>query len=78
MANFSCSSKSPDWNSSWHAIHELLFLIYKSILFMLLTLSLVLLLVNFVAKNEEMSVPNDWQILVELIYDLVLNLETNK
>lgn len=44
-------------------------------LFMLLTLSLVLLLVNFVTKNGGgNSVPNAWQSLVELIYDFVPNL----
>nr|YP_009430318.1 ATP synthase F0 subunit 6 [Nicotiana attenuata]ASZ83464.1 ATP synthase F0 subunit 6 [Nicotiana attenuata] len=44
-------------------------------LFMLLTLSLVLLLVYFVTKKGGgNSVPNAWQSLVELIYDFVLNL----
>ncbi|XP_047338743.1 ATP synthase subunit a [Impatiens glandulifera] len=44
-------------------------------LFMLLTLSLVLLLVHFVTKNGGgNSVPNAWQSLVELIYSFVLNL----
>ena len=44
-------------------------------LFMLLTLSLVLLLVHFVTKNGGGNlVPNAWQSLVELIYDFVLNL----
>ena len=44
-------------------------------LFMLLTLSLVLLLVHFVTKNGGgNSVPNAWQSSVELIYDFVLNL----
>nr|QXP99897.1 ATP synthase F0 subunit 6 [Fallopia aubertii] len=43
-------------------------------LFMLLTLSLVLLLVHFVTKKGGgNSVPNAWQSLVELIYDFVLN-----
>nr|QOZ41528.1 ATPase subunit 6 [Dipelta floribunda]QOZ41660.1 ATPase subunit 6 [Dipelta elegans]QOZ41600.1 ATPase subunit 6 [Dipelta floribunda]QOZ41612.1 ATPase subunit 6 [Dipelta floribunda]QOZ41624.1 ATPase subunit 6 [Dipelta floribunda] len=43
-------------------------------LFMLLTLSLVLLLVHFVTKNGGgKSVPNAWQSLVELIYDFVPN-----
>ena len=43
-------------------------------LFMLLTLSLVLLLVHFVTKNGGgNSVPNAWQSLVELIYDFVPN-----
>ncbi|KAG5568279.1 hypothetical protein H5410_064700, partial [Solanum commersonii] len=43
-------------------------------LFMLLTLSLVLLLVYFVTKKGGgNSVPNAWQSLVELIYDFVLN-----
>ena len=44
-------------------------------LFMLLTLSLVLLLVHLVTKNGGgNSVPNAWQSLVELIYDFVPNL----
>ena len=44
-------------------------------LFMLLTLSLVLLLVYFVTKKGGgNSVPNAWQSLVELIYDFVPNL----
>nr|CAA38524.1 Fo ATPase subunit 6 [Beta vulgaris subsp. vulgaris] len=44
-------------------------------LFMLLTLSLVLLLLHFVTKKGGgNSVPNVWQSLVELIYDFVLNL----
>ncbi|KAL0533067.1 hypothetical protein IC582_030635 [Cucumis melo] len=44
-------------------------------LFMLLTLSLVLLLLHFVTKNGGgNSVPNAWQSLVELIYDFVPNL----
>nr|WGH58903.1 Atp6 [Sapria himalayana] len=44
-------------------------------LFMLLTLSLVLLLVHFVTKNGGgNSVPNAWQSSVELLYDFVLNL----
>nr|AFI44328.1 ATPase subunit 6 [Silene vulgaris] len=44
-------------------------------LFMLLTLSLVLLLLYFVTKKGGgKSVPNVWQSLVELIYDFVLNL----
>lgn len=43
-------------------------------LFMLLTLSLVLLLVHFVTKNGGgNSVPNAWQSLVELIHDFVPN-----
>ncbi|GAB2236425.1 hypothetical protein Droror1_Dr00028064 [Drosera rotundifolia] len=43
-------------------------------LFMLLTLSLVLLLVHFVTKKGGgNSVPNAWQSLVELIHDFVLN-----
>ena len=43
-------------------------------LFMLLTLSLVLLLVHFVTKKGGgNSVPNAWQSLVELIYDFVPN-----
>nr|UOX29755.1 ATP synthase subunit 6 [Rehmannia glutinosa] len=44
-------------------------------LFMLLTLSLVLLFVHFVTKKGGgNSVPNAWQSLVELIYDFVPNL----
>nr|AYC21253.1 ATP synthase F0 subunit 6 [Aphyllon epigalium subsp. epigalium] len=44
-------------------------------LFMLLTLSFVLLFVHFVTKNGGgKSVPNAWQSLVELIYDFVPNL----
>ena len=44
-------------------------------LFMLLTVSLVLLLVHFVTKKGGgKSVPNAWQSLVELIYDFVPNL----
>ncbi|XP_057548657.1 ATP synthase subunit a-like [Amaranthus tricolor] len=44
-------------------------------LFMLLTLSLVLLLLHFVTKKGGgNSVPNVWQSLVELLYDFVLNL----
>lgn len=47
----------------------------NSSLFMLLTLSLVLLLVYFVTKKGGGNlVPNAWQSLVELIYDFVLNL----
>ena len=42
-------------------------------LFMLLTLSLVLLLFHFVTRVVKL-VPNAWQSLVELIYDFVLNL----
>ncbi|KAI5657600.1 hypothetical protein M9H77_26393 [Catharanthus roseus] len=43
-------------------------------LFMLLTLSLILLLLHFVTKNGGgKSVPNAWQSLVELLYDFVLN-----
>nr|ANY30730.1 ATPase subunit 6 [Thalassia hemprichii] len=42
---------------------------------MLLTLSLVLLMFDFVTKKGGgKSVPNAWQSLVELIYDFVLNL----
>ncbi|KAL0548662.1 hypothetical protein IC582_013122 [Cucumis melo] len=44
-------------------------------LFMLLTLSLVLLLLHFSTKNERgNSIPNAWQSLVELIYVFVPNL----
>jgi F-type H+-transporting ATPase subunit a len=47
----------------------------NSSLFMLLTLSLVLLLIHFVTKKGGGNlVPNAWQSLVELIYDFVLNL----
>ncbi|YP_009477634.1 ATPase subunit 6 (mitochondrion) [Nymphaea colorata] len=47
----------------------------NSSLFMLLTISLVLLLVHLVTKNGGGNlVPNAWQSLVELIYDFVLNL----
>jgi F-type H+-transporting ATPase subunit a len=43
-------------------------------LFLLLTVSLVLLLLTFVKKGGGKSVPNAWQSLVEFIYDFVLNL----
>ncbi|KAL0534821.1 hypothetical protein IC582_029117 [Cucumis melo] len=44
-------------------------------LFMLLTLSLVLLLLHFATKNGGgNSVPNAWQSLVELIYEFLPNL----
>uniref|UniRef100_UPI0030E34B04 ATPase subunit 6 n=1 Tax=Primulina hunanensis TaxID=1846138 RepID=UPI0030E34B04 len=47
----------------------------NSSLFMLLTLSLVLLLFHFVTKKGGGKlVPNAWQSLVELLYDFVLNL----
>ena len=56
-------------------IGNLYFSFTNSALFMLLTLSLVLLLVHFVTKNGGGNlVPNAWQSLVELIYDFVLNL----
>jgi F-type H+-transporting ATPase subunit a len=56
-------------------IGNLYFSFTNSSLFMLLTLSLVLLLVHFVTKNGGGNlVPNAWQSLVELIYDFVLNL----
>lgn len=56
-------------------IGHLYFSFTNSSLFMLLTLSLVLLLVHFVTKNGGGNlVPNAWQSLVELIYDFVLNL----
>ena len=56
-------------------IGDLYFSFTNSSLFMLLTLSLVLLLVHFVTKNGGGNlVPNAWQSLVELIYDFVLNL----
>jgi F-type H+-transporting ATPase subunit a len=46
----------------------------NSSLFMLLTISLVLLLVYFVTLNGGHLVPNAWQSFVEIIYDFVLNL----
>ena len=52
---------------------DLYFSFTNSSLFMLLTLSLVLLLVHFVTRGGNL-VPNAWQSLVELIYDFVLNL----
>lgn len=56
-------------------IGNLYFSFTNSSLFMLLTISLVLLLVHFVTKNGGGNlVPNAWQSLVELIYDFVLNL----
>ncbi|MCL7024644.1 hypothetical protein MKW94_024881 [Papaver nudicaule] len=56
-------------------IGNLFFSFTNSSLFMLLTLSLVLLLVHFVTKNGGGNlVPNAWQSLVEQIYDFVLNL----
>ncbi|CAI8606925.1 unnamed protein product [Vicia faba] len=56
-------------------IGELYFSFTNPSLFMLLTLSLVLLLVHFVTKKGGgKSVPNAWQSLVELIYDFVPNL----
>nr|QWX88237.1 ATPase subunit 6 [Robinia pseudoacacia] len=56
-------------------IGDLYFSFTNPSLFMLLTLSLVLLLVHFVTKNGGgKSVPNAWQSLVELIYDFVPNL----
>jgi F-type H+-transporting ATPase subunit a len=56
-------------------IGNLYFSFTNSSLFMLLTLSLVLLLLHFVTKNGGGNlVPNAWQSLVELIYDFVLNL----
>jgi len=54
-------------------IGDLYFSFTNSSLFMLLTLSLVLLLVHFVTRGGNL-VPNAWQSLVELIYDFVLNL----
>ena len=55
-------------------IGNLYFSFTNSSLFMLLTLSLVLLLLHFVTKKGGgNSVPNAWQSLVELIYDFVLN-----
>lgn len=54
---------------------NLYFSFTNSSLFMLLTLSLVLLLLYFVTKKGGGKlVPNAWQSLVELIYDFVLNL----
>nr|YP_010426339.1 ATP synthase F0 subunit 6 [Lithocarpus litseifolius]USL48416.1 ATP synthase F0 subunit 6 [Lithocarpus litseifolius] len=56
-------------------IGDLYFSFTNPSLFMLLTLSLVLLLVHLVTKNGGgNSVPNAWQSLVELIYDFVPNL----
>lgn len=56
-------------------IGNLYFSFTNSSLFMLLTLSLVLLLLHFVTKKGGGTlVPNVWQSLVELIYDFVLNL----
>ncbi|KAL3713827.1 hypothetical protein ACJRO7_036365 [Eucalyptus globulus] len=56
-------------------IGDLYFSFTNPSLFMLLTLSLVLLLLYFVTKKGGgNSVPNAWQSLVELIYDFVLNL----
>lgn len=56
-------------------IGNLYFSFTNSSLFMLLTLSLVLLLIHFVTKKGGGNlVPNAWQSLVELIYDFVLNL----
>lgn len=56
-------------------IGDLYFSFTNSSLFMLLTLSLVLLLIHFVTKKGGGNlVPNAWQSLVELIYDFVLNL----
>jgi len=56
-------------------IGDLYFSFTNPSLFMLLTLSLVLLLVHFVTKKGGgKSVPNAWQSLVELIYDFVPNL----
>ena len=56
-------------------IGDLYFSFTNPSLFMLLTLSLVLLFVHFVTKKGGgNSVPNAWQSLVELIYDFVPNL----
>lgn len=56
-------------------IGNLYFSFTNSSLFMLLTLSFVLLLIHFVTKKGGGNlVPNAWQSLVELIYDFVLNL----
>ncbi|KAL0386763.1 UNVERIFIED_CONTAM: ATP synthase subunit a [Sesamum latifolium] len=56
-------------------IGDLYFSFTNPSLFMLLTLSLVLLFVYFVTKKGGgNSVPNAWQSLVELIYDFVPNL----
>lgn len=43
-------------------------------LFLLLTVSLVLLLLDFTKKGGGKSVPNAWQSLVEFLYSFVLNL----
>ncbi|XP_065860357.1 ATP synthase subunit a [Euphorbia lathyris] len=56
-------------------IGNLYFSFTNSSLFMLLTLSLVILLFYFLTKKGGGKlVPNAWQSLVELIYDFVLNL----
>lgn len=56
-------------------IGDLYFSFTNPSLFMLLTLTLVLLLVHFVTKKGGgNSVPNAWQSLVELIHDFVPNL----
>nr|YP_005090404.1 atp6 gene product [Dorcoceras hygrometricum]AEK53305.1 ATPase subunit 6 [Dorcoceras hygrometricum] len=62
---------------SWIPIEigDLYFSFTNSSLFMLLTLSLVLLLFYFVTKKGGGKlVPNAWQSLVEILYDFVLNL----
>lgn len=46
----------------------------NSSLFMLLTISLVLLLFHLVTLNGGYLIPNAWQSLVEMIYEFVLNL----
>jgi F-type H+-transporting ATPase subunit a len=46
----------------------------NSALFMVLTISLVLLLFHFVTLKGGYLVPNAWQSLVEILYDFVLNL----
>ncbi|CAM6054573.1 unnamed protein product [Sphagnum tenellum] len=46
----------------------------NSSLFMILTISLVLLLLHFVTLRGGYLVPNAWQSFVEILYDFVLNL----
>ncbi|KAH1188042.1 ATP synthase subunit a [Glycine max] len=68
-------AKSRGGNYSLVKIGDLYFSFTNPSLFMLLTLSLVLLLFHFVTKNGGGKlVPNAWQSLVELIYDFVPNL----
>ena len=55
-------------------IGHFLFSFTNPSLFLLLTVSLVLLILAFITKKGVKSVPNAWQSLVEFIYDFVLNL----